>query len=223
MAYDYTRFDTLSTSTGSGVTDNAQNSFDEYFQSTPNRIETGTIDGGSYPFVLQNKTYIDETQNHDYIITETSTPIDYGSYVVWDNSTWLIVNKEIRAIQTHNASRAHLCNIQLKWTDSNDNEVLYMATNKILSESSHGYIDSKNIDTIDGSMRVYVQKNSETETIYEGQRFIIGRNAYSVKLIEDIYPQNVLTIFFEVDSLNKDADDLTNDIADNSDATGWTF
>lgn len=114
------------------------------------------------------------------------------------------------------------CDIDLKWTE-NSNEYSYKSTSKILSESSHGYNSSQNIDIISGSMIAYVQRNDDTKRLYPGQRFIIENNAYSIKSIESIYPKNCLTIFFEVDSVNKDTDDLVNDVADNDNPSGWDF
>ena len=56
--------------------------------------------------------------------------------------------------------------------------------------------------------------NEDTIKLDEGMRFIIGRNSYTIGLIENIYPKNILTIFFEIDEINKDSDDLINGIAD---------
>lgn len=214
---------------------------DCYEDTSTDALKDSFFDNPFYEQVIKN---FDTTTTYDVWITEgdkrdktvgykrmVSYPYDtvqfkIGDYIRFNyggaEQFWLVASLDKHKIYDVNG-RIWECNIELKWKDSDSNEFSYMATDKILGESGHGTAMNRSLDMIDGKMLVYVQKNDDTDTIYEGQRFIIGRNAYHVTLVEDIYFGDILTIFFEVDQVNQAEDDLDNDIADNTNADGWTF
>lgn len=153
------------------------------------------------PEVNEMTAYPDETFNN-------------GDYVLWNSVYWIILN-DFANKDIQDRVEIQRCKLSLKWKDENDNIFEYPACYKILSESTHGEQVKKIVNTSDGKIRLYVQKNDDTSTIYNGQRFVLGNNTYSVGLVENVEFENVLTVYLKYDENNKDTDDFVNDLADN--------
>lgn len=152
------------------------------------------------PEVNQMNSYPEETFNN-------------GDYVTWGSTKWIILN-DFGNKDIQDKVEISRCRLSLKWKDGLI-VYEYPACHKILSESTHGELSRKIITTSDGKIKVYVQKNTDTSTIYLGQKFIINGVSYSVGLIENIEFENVLTVFLQYHEINKDTDDLINSVADN--------
>jgi hypothetical protein len=154
----------------------------------------------SNPEINQMNSYPDETFIN-------------GDYVVWNGTTWLILN-DYANDDVQAKVEIRRCRVQLNWLDGVDTKT-YWAVDKIQSESSHGESIKKSVNQSDGDRRLYLQKNADTLKLTTGTRFIIGGNAYSIGLIENVDYENVLTIYVRWDEVNTVEDDLVGDIANN--------
>ena len=137
-----------------------------------------------------------------------------GDYVLWDGLYWLILNDYAdKDIQDRVEIRR--CRVGLNWKDGVDT-ITYWAVDKIQSESSHTESIKKSINQSDGDRRLYLQKNTDTLKLTTGTRFIIGGNAYSTTLIENVDYENVLSVYMRWEEINTVEDDLVNDVANNT-------
>jgi hypothetical protein len=136
-----------------------------------------------------------------------------GNYVLWKGTNWLILN-DYANDDIQEKVEIRRCRVELKWKDGVDT-ISYWAVDKIQSESSHGESIKKSINQSEGDRRLYIQKNDDTLKLESGTRFIIGGNAYSIGLIENVDFDNVLTLYVRYDEVNKAEDDLIGDIANN--------
>jgi hypothetical protein len=214
-------FKTMSNATGSDMAEKQlhllQQSFDKYFLETPDKVTNGKIDSVAVEFVVQNIKYGEQFNDEKLLLVENDTVIDIGSLVEWDGNFWLVMNRENRAIKTHKAFKITLCNNSISWKDSQGNvfvESCYI--NEGLG--AQGYNMSNPLT--DGRKTVIVQYNVNTSTIYENQRFILGRKrAYKVTDIDDFTRQDkVISFMFEKDTIDP-LDDLLNNIAYNGEST----
>jgi hypothetical protein len=214
MAYDYSKFSTLSNANDSSILEDAQEAFNEYFKYAPNKKTTGTIDGVVYPFVLQHKRYGNNKDNIDYIITEKETPLEIGSYVEYESTTWLVINKDKRTIDTHINGVSYECNDFIRWYDSDG---VYREFPVYLNQKSVRIDEDNYMFLMDGTRECYVQLNEHTAKIFDGKEFLLDsvskRNKYRVINQETLNNGNALLMTFERYQINTDVDNIELGIA----------
>ena len=214
MAYDYSKFSTLSNANDSSILEDAQEAFNEYFKYAPNKKTTGTIDGVVYPFVLQHKRHGNNKDNTDYIITEKETPLEIGSYVEYESTTWLVINKDKRTIDTHINGVSYECNDFIRWYDLDG---VYREFPVYLNQKSVRIDEDNYMFLMDGTRECYVQLNEHTAKIFDGKEFLLDsvskRNKYRVINQETLNNGNALLMTFERYQINTDVDNVELGIA----------
>ena len=190
-----------------------QQGWDSYYARTPDRV-TGTIDGEESEFVIQNIKYGENFNDEKILLAENDVVIRIGSLVGWDGKTWLVNNEENRAITTHQAFKIQLCNNVLNWKDSNG---VIKSAPCIFFETGLGYSDSdQEVKQTVTRREIHIQYNTDTNAIYENQRFIFGhKRSYVVTDVDDqTRPERLIVLRIEKD-LPRPEDDLANNIAYN--------
>lgn len=216
MSY-FDDFKTLSTMYGSDTAKQRisamQQTFDEYFYQSPNKI-TLTIDGTKELAIIQNIKYGEQFNDEKLLIVLNSAVVGIGSLVLWDDKTWLVMNQENRAIQTRKVFKIVLCNNSVSWKDSVGN----IFVEKCFVEEGLGIQDDNNRVPLSVSRRIVsLQANVNTKTIYENQRFIFNKKrVFKVVDVDDFTRQDGLIILkMEKDEVLVGKDDLPNNIAYN--------
>lgn len=202
----------LSTAEGSNESEIARNTvaeeFIEYFNSTPDRL-TGTIDGVSVDFVVQNIKYGEPKADEKLILTLPNQAINEGSIASFNGKDWLCVNEENRAVQSHNVFLAQLLNNSISTKAFTEKCVLK-------GKSAFAGFEQSSVVVVDNRLIMRVQKNVNTDTIFLNQRFIFSNKyAYKVVNIDDFTHQagGIIECTLERDQVNPERDDLANNIA----------
>jgi hypothetical protein len=240
MSY-FDKFKSVSHFKGEGTAEQnlflAQQAFDKYFEGAIDKVkgiiyneiteyDTGiNYDTGyeysdiQYEFILQHLIYGERFNDEKLMITKNDVNAQIGSYVSWDNKTWLITNQENRAIKTHKVFKINLCNNILVWQEPTG-KVRSMPC--FIKDEGLGQQDDSRKVPISVSKRVVkMQWNNATSEIYQNQRFIFSKkHAFMATEIDDFtqpnlpYQQGVLTLKLERTQV-MEADNLLANIAFN--------
>lgn len=180
-----------------------------------------TIDGTSRDVHIISSSSITTNPEINKMVAYPDETFENGQYVTWGDTTWITLN-DFANDDVQNAIEIQRCRVVLNFSVEG-NDYSYYASRKILSESSHGLSISQSFDLPSGDVKLYIKRDDITKTIYEGQRFLINGKGYSVELTEVLDFENVLTLYLSYDGVNKDEDDIENDIADNDNPSGWDY
>lgn len=206
------RLNSYGNETKAGIIDHEKESIKSTFMYNPN-YQLVIIEGTDTNVHIMQQSTLTSNPEINQMNSYPGETFTNGDYVLWNNIYWLILN-DYANDDIQDKVEIRRCRVELKWKDGLDTKTAW-AVDKIQSESSHGESVKKNINQSDGDRRLYIQKNADTEKLTSGTRFIIGDNAYSVGLIENVDFENVLTMYVRWDEKNLVEDDLVNDIANN--------
>lgn len=165
--------------------------------------------------------------------------LNIGSYVRFDNETWLIFDQWGDKDSRKYVAMVQKCNRTLKWAISNDwkdsrgnidltkiREVNCIASQSPLgSKASQGKHEIEwnkfDVSLPQGQLYVFVEKNQLTDTLLMNQRFIFGKNVYEIFGIDDTSFVNkegngIIQLMIKLD-VKRDADDFPNRIATSND------
>jgi hypothetical protein len=155
----------------------------------------------------------------EILFRPSSVGLNVGTYITFDNETWLIFDKFGK-----NKVLVEQCNRTLKWRDK-DNSIIEV--NCIASSMDLGSKAKQSKNEIEwnkfdvrlplGQLFVFVELNNFTHKIKLNQRFIFGSKVYEVVGIDDTTSINksgfgVLQLTVKVDTI-KEEDDFENRIA----------
>jgi hypothetical protein len=152
--------------------------------------------------------------------------LNIGSYVKFDNSTWLVFDQWGEKDGMKYVALVEKCNRTLKWKSKDGviNDINCIASQSPLgSKASQGKNDIEwnkyDVSLPLGQLYVFVEKNRTSDTIQMNQRFIFGKNVYEVFGIDDIsFVDNnghgIIQLMVKID-IKRDSDDFENRIAFN--------
>lgn len=164
----------------------------------------------------------------EVLFRPTSDGLNEGTYVRFDNFTWLIFDKYKGKVIVSQ------CNRKLKWYDRNG--VSY-SFDCVASSADLGSKAKQGRNEIEwnkydvslplGQLFVFVELRPETEAIKLGQRFIFGNKAYEVTGIDDttvvrekgVDAFGVLQMTVKITTIREE-DDFINKVANNRYDTG---
>lgn len=152
--------------------------------------------------------------------------LNIGTYVKFDNETWLIFDQWGDRNSTKYTALVEKCNRTLKWKDLNSNiiEVDCIASQSPLgSKASQGKNDIEwnkyDVSLPLGQLYVFIEKNNITMSVEMNQRFIFGQNVYEVFGIDDTSfvdkdGHGIIQLLVKI-STKQNGDDFINRIAFN--------
>lgn len=157
------------------------------------------------------------------VIFRPNQSLDIGTYVTFDDDTWIIFDKFGGTCVKVLVAR---CNHTLKWKDKNNN---ILEVDCVASASDLGSKAKQGDNEIEwnkydvrlplGQLFVFVEANSSTRQVQLNHRFIFGSNVYEVVGIDDTTLVNkdgfgIIQLTIKK-TTKQDADDFTNRIAYN--------
>lgn len=193
--------------------------FEQYFEDAINR-ELVTIDG-----VEQYAIFQDQNQNNNkdlsddkYIVVKNESNLKTGSYVTWRDKIWMVFTEENKSTKSHKQGKVKASNHYIKWMNNGhvsgngqgypafiQNQTLY--TLGISTSGNHSWI-------VNAKMMMYLQDNSETRTLKIGQRIFIGGEVFQIMFRDYVSRNGLINFLLEQDFVNKERDDVENEIAD---------
>jgi hypothetical protein len=125
------------------------------------------------------------------ILFKPNEGLNLGSYVKFDDETWLITDKW-GSLQTRYTMLCQRCNRKLKWIDRDgvlqsidcivSASLLGSKGNQSKLDISYNQLD---VSLPIGQIFVFLERNPITKTIKMNQRFLLNSNAYEVYGIDD--------------------------------------
>lgn len=163
-----------------------------------------------FPLQIFNSTRDDNI--YKKFITHPDYNLKYGD-IIDENDNFYIVYKIKYMNDINSEGTFRLCNniIAWEWNGRVINQYSYIDSFNVSGD------DNKNLNLLDGSIKMYIPYNDNTKNIYENQRFIIGNlelNVFRVDSIEDISKDGMLIIKLEADEFDN-RDDLITKVAYN--------
>lgn len=157
----------------------------------------------------------------EVLFRPTSESLNVGTYVTFDNDTWLIFDKF-----GQNKVLVEQCNRTLKWLDKNGVVIELDCISSAMdlgskAKQSRNEIEWNKYDVRLplGQLFVFVELRAETKQIKLNQRFIFGSRVYEVTGIDDTTTVSrdgygILQLTVKVTTI-RDTDDFVNRIAEN--------
>lgn len=148
-----------------------------------------------FPHVKQIDTRIitvERMGNIREVLFRPRKGLNIGSYIVFDNDTWLIYDKWGSEQATKIKTMVQKCNDSAKWRDINNKviEIPCVATATPLgSKANQGKNDIEwnkyDVSLPSGQLFAYIEANEFTRTVRINHRFIFGSNTYEVFGVDD--------------------------------------
>lgn len=162
--------------------------------------------------ILRNdQNPMSETKEDRSLIVDLNVSIDRGDYVKYNNSTYMIVTK-VDEESFYQKCKIRECNQTLN-CKGQSKPIPCIADNT--TYGIKGIKDNGYFVEGDARLKLWVQKNKETDRYYEGMRFIFNNKfSYQVTKIENIVSCEIYVIETTLASLSP-LDDLENNIAYN--------
>lgn len=162
-----------------------------------------------------------------YPYDDSPTLVEQGDYINWNVngslSDWLIVAIDNQYYYNVRATITKATDV-LKWIDDDGNTKSYPCVFiSIQSDSDADISSSKYLELISKDRTVLVQKNDDTETIFDGKRFLFGKSAFKVGHVDDYSVEGLIQIFLEQDQSNDETDNFTDGIADYYDRAQYSI
>jgi len=163
-------------------------------------------------FPIQLFNHISNANEHKRFITQPNFDLSYGDIIKESDDYYIVYKlKEINHINFEGEMRQ--CNNSIKWEQNGRiiEQQCYLEKFNVSGD------DDKNINLLEGGVKLYLPNNINTINIYENQRFIIGNtklNAYKIESINDFIKKGMLIIDLEIDEFNE-KDDLNTKVAYN--------
>lgn len=187
------------------------------------------VKSSQFPAITQIDARVIEIEklgNLREVIFRPNQSLDVGTYVTFDNDTWIIFDKFGSLGSSSVRVEVAKCNRILKWKDKNNNVI---EIDCVASASDLGSKAKQNRNDIEwnkydvrlalGQLFVFVEANPTTKQIKLNHRFIFGRNVYEVVGTDDTTSVNkdgfgVIQLTIKI-TTSQDADDFVNGIAFN--------
>lgn len=216
---------------------NGNNNGDVFMQNTISFIESTFADSPTYRLVQVDSSQFTDIKQMDVRVEFVETMgtlkdllfkpyegLNIGTYVNFDNDTWLLFDQWGDRNQYKYRARVTKCNRQLKWIDKDGvtQSIWCNASQTPLGAKSRQDRDNINYNTFDvdmpsGRLYVFAEKNTLTETVHMNQRFVFGNRVYEVVGVDDMTyvdkdGYGVMQFQFALTTI-RDGDDFTNGIA----------
>lgn len=194
--------------------------FENWFNNALNRYKVN-IDGVEQYAVFQdhNQNNNDNLSDDKFMIAKNDSNVDVGSYVEWDDQTWLTFGYEFKTIQTHKQCRIKETNETFKWINK-DGEICNDG------KGYRGHVKNQTLYTLgvntggnhlwlaNAQMMMFVPNNEEVNQLSLGDRLFIGNNVYQIMFNDDVSRIGLSNFLLEQDMLNPNVDNTELRIAD---------
>jgi hypothetical protein len=173
-----------------------------------------TVDGTDTKLIITDKY---NNPNGDLKkITGDIGIFNIGSVVVYQNKNWIVI-QSTQDNPIYQSGIIQKSNNTLKFyststLSTDENPILYEVPCIVSNKITLGINETTHISLPDKTVMVTVPNNSETLQIYEGQRFVLGRNTYKCDGIDEITISGLLNL--RMSQTQKDEnDDVENGVA----------
>jgi len=139
---------------------------------------------------------------------------DYLSFTFsGDLTDWLVLNLD-KQYEYNIVGRIYKSNNIMKWINGVGEIISYPCIfNSSKTGANADIISDKYLEVVSKDRTVFVQKNDDTESIIEGDRFIFGGNVFRIGHIDDYGIDGVIQFYMEQDQSNDETDNFTLGIA----------
>lgn len=162
---------------------------------------------------------VERTINEKKILFLPDTNIEVGSYITYDDKTFLIIEfQDDNTISPY--SKSKLCNQTINWKGLKD-PIPCVAEDTAYNDK--GEINLDYFSMVDGKLAIYVPVNEITNTIKQNMKFIFNHNRmmkFEIISIKNVTTPNIYKIVMKKVEYFEDKDDLVNNIADNEKILG---
>jgi hypothetical protein len=143
--------------------------------------------------------------------TRLDSNIGSGSYIWWNNHSWIVLNEENNAVLSHKSYLMQKCGIELNINYKGE-VYTYPVGITNLTLYSDGSKELVHMTLSSAKYSIQIAENEVTNSIEVGTRFIIRGRAFEVSLIDDFTIDNVKTLTVCETVINS-LDDTDNNIA----------
>lgn len=202
---------------------NMTTDFERYFEDIPSRevVEVLTHSGRVMSIDMAFRD-VSRANNRDlsddkYIIARNEDNLDVGDYIFWRDETWMIFTKEFKTIPTYQQAKIKNANQSIKWIRNGEivnNGVGYYAYAQNQTLYTMGVSETIYIDVPDGKMMMYMQENADTQDLRINERLIIGGKVYSVKHMDTVSRQGLVSYLLDQDRVDSEYDNMELGVAD---------
>lgn len=153
-----------------------------------------------------------------YPYEDSPAILKQGDYINWkvngSVSDWLIVGIDTQYSFNVRALISK-CTNELKWINRYGEIISYPCVyNNAKTGSASDITRNNHIELVLKNRTLYVQKNEDTMSIREGDRFIMASNVFKIGHIDDYSMDGVLQFYMEQDQKNLELDNFELGIAD---------
>jgi hypothetical protein len=143
--------------------------------------------------------------------------LDQGDYVSFNYSgeltDWLVLNLD-KQYDYNVVGRIYKSNNVMKWINDSGEIISYPCIfNSSKTGANADIMSDKYMEIVSKDRTVFVQKNDDTLSINEGDRFIFGSNVFQIGHIDDYGIDGVIQFYMEQDQSNNETDNFELGIA----------
>ena len=142
--------------------------------------------------------------------------ITSGSYIWWNNYTWLVSNEDSNAVQDHKTYTIIKCGVVINYM-YDGTMYSYPIVISNLTLYADGSKELVNLTLSSAKYSIQISENDVTNMMDNNTRFAIRGRVFEISLVDDFTSDNIRT-FTVCESVANSLDDLDNDIAWNEDS-----
>lgn len=147
-------------------------------------------------------------------VCHPSYPIYKGDIIDYVDGFKYLVTEQDNHSSVDNFGKAQKMEESISWKDSTG--LVHTHDYYILTGKAGIQDDNYRVPLSDTKRQIWLQSNDETVTIYENQRFILGKiRPYKVTAIDNFSTVGIIKLSVESDEILEGKDDLVNNIAYN--------
>jgi len=152
-----------------------------------------------------------------YPYDNASELLNQGDYVSWEYSgeltDWLVLNLD-KQYDYNIVGRIYKSNNIIKWINDAGEIISYPCIfNSSKTGANADIMSDKYMEIVSKDRTIFVQKNSDTISINEGDRFIFGSNVFKIGHIDDYGMDGIVQFYMEQDQSNDETDNFAVGIA----------
>lgn len=122
--------------------------------------------------IRNNQNPMSETKEDRSFIVDINTILKQGDYIKYDNENYIVISGVDKFKDYYKITKIRKCNQYLKWK-GHETPIYGVMTNNSYGTKGevHNYIQQGDFDS---RARIVIQRNKDTQDIYEGMRFCFG-------------------------------------------------
>lgn len=192
-------------------------------------FRVGTLNNNSLDLRVERGKDLKDENNSKTFLFRPNSVVDRGDLIDVDGDNWIVIDRNYTNNLLPKAD-VLLCNEHLNW-DQDGSLISYPCATRQYRPLRSIKEDREDINLPSGYLFVLAPHNEDTRKVKLRQRFILGDQAYEVVGVDSttyVYRDKGV-VYFSVSIVpEKDRDDITNRVADNSglngsNTGGWKF